>query len=602
MSRPDDPVSHFYLEHLQSSRQEGGILSGPCPFCRQEDGTAAGKIVVVLNQASFFHGYFRCLSRCVPGGYPLWFASLAGIEPVEVPGYDPDADQFRQQPDYPVANQNAEMQSYHHRLSEQLLENFRRMGVLPPVLRELQIGFNGRYLTYPYLQTDGNCYALRCVFPDRPEDFFWHGDDRFFVDPFRLFNVQDIDRCAGGALFLCEGEENLLVIRQLGYPGVAVPHWQVFETLDPARFAAIQTLFLVTRNSAEADSAARELASRIGYKVRLLSWPAGTPRHYSLCELAREQGKKTHQAVAAMIRGSTAFSPFASPDREYHRCLQGLAGRHQSAYAALRTGFGRLDEALEGLHGINVIGGAPKVGKSAFVIQIAGQVAEQRIPVLYYDFENGRQRIYQRILSRLARLPVRRLGGDDLAARERQEYELSLERLRRMLLSLRVVNDRRLTPELMRRHIDFIRHETRSDYTVVVIDSLHKLPFKDFAERRTGIDAWLRQLESIRDEMQVSFLVISELARGNERAYSERPHLGVFKGSGDIEYSADNAMVLFDAGGAEQAVADGGRRLTMSVVASREHRPGPVADYRLDYPYWGFIEEPGPGDHEEISL
>ena len=77
------------------------------------------------------------------------------------------------------------------------------------------------------------------------------------------------------------------------------------------------------------------------------------------------------------------------------------------------------------------------------------------------------------------------------------------------LFHWRVVNDRAINPELMRKHIDFIRHETRSEYTVVVVDSLHKLPFKDFSERRTGIDAWLRQMDSIRDELQVSFLVIT---------------------------------------------------------------------------------------------
>jgi replicative DNA helicase len=160
-----------------------------------------------------------------------------------------------------------------------------------------------------------------------------------------------------------------------------------------------------------------------------------------------------------------------------------------------------------------------------------------------------------------------------------------------MLQNFRVVNDRKVTPELMRRHIDFIRHETRSEYTVVVIDSLHKLPFKDLSERRTGIDAWLRQLESIRDELQVSFLVVSELSRGNEKAYSEKPHLGVFKGSGDIEYSADNAMVLFSetAGASEESADD--RKVTLWVVASREHNPGAVAVYSLDYPFWGFIEQ-----------
>ena len=155
---------------------------------------------------------------------------------------------------------------------------------------------------------------------------------------------------------------------------------------------------------------------------------------------------------------------------------------------------------------------------------------------------------------------------------------------------LRVINDRRATPELMRKHIDFIRHETGNEYTVVVIDSLHKLPFKDFSERRTGIDAWLRQLESIRDEMQVSFLVISELSRGGGGTYADEPHMGIFKGSGDIEYSADNAMILIPDWDPVYPISSTERLSTLWLVASRENNPGKIAVYQLEYPYWGFKE------------
>ena len=87
----------------------------------------------------------------------------------------------------------------------------------------------------------------------------------------------------------------------------------------------------------------------------------------------------------------------------------------------------------------------------------------------------------------------------------------------------------------MRRQIDLLQHETRRDDTLVVLDSLHKLPFKDLTEGRTGIDAWLRHLEAIRDEQNVSFLVVSELSRCQGGSYSEKPDLGSFKKSGDIE-------------------------------------------------------------------
>ncbi len=581
-------ISQFYQKHLPQGHFEKNILTADCPFCRLKGHEPWGKIVVFLNKSSFFHGYFRCLNRCSPGGFPLWFSRLAGIDPAETPGFDPDREPFLLQTDYPTANINDEIRSYQDRMTPEIQAHFQQAEVTPAVLSEMRIGFNGRYLVYPYFQGDGNCYSARCVFPDKASDFFWHGDDRFFSERFQVFNVQDIEHCENGTLFLCEGESNLLTLKQLGFPGIAVPDCRTLETLDPDRFAFINTLFIVTLNNAESEAAARSVAARIGYKVRLFTWPAGLSRNYSLWQLARDKDKNSRNVVSSMIQSSRAFSPFSSPEREETRFFGRLSQETGDEYSALKSGYEKLDAALDGIHGINVVGGAPKIGKSCFMIQIATEMARKGIPVLYYDFENGRQKIYQRTLSRMSRLTTSNMRMKDLSDQEKMRYEQACREFSNMLFSFRVVNDRKLNPEILRRHVDFIRHETRSEYTVVVIDSLHKLPFKDISERRSGIDAWLRQLESIRDELQVSFLVISELTRGVEGSYKETPHLGIFKGSGDIEYSADNAMVFFPDW--EQMENSQKRSNALWLVASREHSPGLISRYTLDFPYWGFIE------------
>jgi replicative DNA helicase len=243
-----------------------------------------------------------------------------------------------------------------------------------------------------------------------------------------------------------------------------------------------------------------------------------------------------------------------------------------------------------------VFGGPPKAGKSCFMIQIGTELARRGVPVIYYDFENGRQKIYQRTLVRLSRIDSKQIISNDFSGDEQERYESAYQDLQKLLFSFRVVNDRKLSPEIMKRHIDFIRHETRQDYCVVVVDSLHKLPFKDFSERRTGIDAWLRQFESIRDEFNVSFLIISELTRGDSGSYRETPHMGVFKGSGDIEYSADNALVLFPHDDPRQMGAIADRKSNLWLVASREHSPGLVCTYELQYPFWSFKEITGDAD------
>ncbi len=591
MAGGSDAVARFYLRHLQGQGQERFVAD--CPFCK-EHGLESGRLLVFFNRESFFHGYFRCLNRCVPGGFPLWFARLAAIPLTEVPDYDPDQEYAIEQPDFPVENINDEIAAFRDRMTDPMFSLFQKCGIGRAALVEMQVGFNGRYLVYPYIQEDGNCYSARCVHPERPEDYFWHGNEIFGREPFNIFNVQDIQRCENGALFICEGEENLLTLKQLGFPGVAVSHYNVLEKLPASLFDGIKTLFICVANSLESENSARNLASRVGYKARILTWPPHSPRQYSLWQLARDSGKEFAVKVAEMLKASRAFSPFSSPAREYSLFRQRLEKEQQEEYLSLASGFSMLDKALGGIHGINVLGGGPKVGKSTFLIQIGSEMASRQIPVLYYDFENGRQKIYQRTLSRLARLSTDRLRDKGLPAEQKTRYEAARKKLQKMFFYWRVINDRKVSPLLMRKHIDFIRHETRSEYTVVVIDSLHKLPFNEFTERRTGIDAWLRQMESIRDDLQVSFLVISELSRGTAGSYLEEPHLGVFKGSGDIEYSADNAMVLHPspalAGAGPAGSPARGNRLCL--VASREHSPGRVADYHLDYPYWGFTEHP----------
>lgn len=585
-----EAASFFYLSHLQNIHEEKTHLSADCPFCKKKGRDFAGRLVVYLNTAGYFYGYFRCLNRCVPGGFPLWFARLMGISSGDVPGYDPDREYFQRKIEYPVVNINNEIQLYQDRLSEEILLRFQGAGIERAVLAELKIGYNGRYLVYPYVQEDGNCYAARCVFPERKEDSFWHGDEHFFADQHHIFNLQDIQRCENGALFVCQGEENLLALKQLGFPGVAVPDCHSLETLDPDRFAFVRTVFIVMENSAEAEAAARTIAARIGYKARLLRWPADLASKYNLWQLACDKGKDFKAAVLSMIQTSSAFSPFTSPRREYGSFLAQLALESGPAYGALRSGFPRFDQALEGIHGINVIGGPPKSGKSCFAIQIATEMARRKVPVIYYDFENGRQKIYQRTLSRLSRLSTRAIKDGVATGVAGQDFEHACQELQALLASFRVVSDRKLNPEIMRRHIDFIRHETMSEYTVVVIDSLHKLPFKDFTEQRTGIDAWLRQLEAIRDELQVSFLILSELSRGSGDGYTDMPHMGMFKGSGDIEYSADNALVLSPDWNPLDSTLQQQRQNKLWLVASREHAPGLVGSYGLDYPYWGFVE------------
>ena len=585
-----EQIKQFYFENLSGARQEKNFIKAPCPFCKNSTDKTDGVLAVYLNPDSFFTGYFRCLNRCMPGGFTLHFSRLMGIDAQKVPGHEPDREPYVRDVLYPIKNLNPDITKFISLMSKNEYAYFQEFGVSKAVVDEMKIGYNGRYLVYPYFLEDGNSYSARCILPGHPEDNFWYGDENFFSEEFQIFNMTEIDRCENGGLFIVEGENNLLTLKELGYPGIAVPTATDLESVDVERLAYINHVFIIVKNTPEAYLAARKTATRFGFKARIIKWPPHLKRGYELCDLAKEDGKNFRSAVAAMILSSKSFSPFIAPEKEHRKFFQIVEQRMGKDGIGIRSGFEKLDKALNGIRGINIMGGPPKAGKSCFYMQVSTEIARRKTPVIYYDFENGRQNIFSRTLSRLGRLSdadIRKKHTDDKVV---QRLNKASRQFEEMLQYFRVVTDRKLNPDIMRRQIDFLQHEMRRDNTIVVIDSLHKLPFKDLSDRRTGIDSWLRHMEAIRDEQNVSFFVISELSRGESGSYDKKPDLGSFKESGDIEYSADNAMILLPDWDPVDPISSKKRESSLWLVASRENNPGKIAAYQLEYPYWGFRE------------
>ncbi len=578
-------VEKIYTRYLPDAINRDGMMVANCPFCKAKYGKENGRLQIVLNPKSFFYGFFKCQSTCQEYGFISWFCALLGVE--DASDSAGEAGFYSELLDgLPGKTINDDVEDNVMKLQEESLPFFVDAGIRAETLKRLHVGYNGRYLVFPYQQLDGNFYSARCVHPDNTDDFFWLGDTDFEGGKSGFFNLVDFKRCKNGTFFICEGEENLVVLNQLGFPGVGYVNTTILDRVHPEWFSSFSTVFILPKKNENAYQAARYCATKIGFKVRIITWPAQMADGESLYQLAITRDVvEAGRIFGDMLRKARPFSPFPTPDNEFNTFLQASEIQQSDEYNNLKTGFQLFDERLSGVHGLNILGGAPKTGKSCFSLQIATAMAAGNVPVLYYDFENGRQRLYQRTVTRL-HYEYSRLNGDSEVLSQRDE-EVNRQ-FRKILNYLRVINDRKITPELMRRHIDFICHEMRTEMAVVIIDSLHKLPFKDLSAMRSGINSWLREFEAIRDEYATSFLVISELVRGEKGAYDDTPHMGLFKGSGDIEYSADNALVLLPnwnhMQGMEERVND------LWLVASRESSPGLVARYKLEYPYWAFSE------------
>lgn len=264
------------------------------------------------------------------------------------------------------------------------------------------------------------------------------------------------------------------------------------------------------------------------------------------------------------------------------------------------TGWPRLDKALGGgfvFPSLNILGAAPKSGKSTWAQHIAVHHLTQGGAVLYVDLENGRRRFLRQLLCRRAELggaAVEAAMGAEragvfrdraAAARWQAAKAWVREGLPLLFASFRPPDDWKAT-------IQAVQAAAGEAPLLVVVDSLQKLP-GDLAERRAVVDAWIRLFEALRHELSVIFLVISEIKRSQGGAYVANE--SAFKESGGIEYAADLAMTMTRPTAEEEDEAPVSTLTVQLCRESDEDPRGDVASYAPVRPHYGLQElEPAP--------
>jgi len=262
------------------------------------------------------------------------------------------------------------------------------------------------------------------------------------------------------------------------------------------------------------------------------------------------------------------------------------------------TGWARLDRALGGgfaLPSLNVIGAAPKSGKSTWAQIIAERHAEGGGFVYYLDLENGRRRFMRRMYAAMPGSAVPRwpwhsaltIGASSSRANRSETWNNAKTWVRESLAPGFLVEF--TPPRDFAARVAAVRQRAGDRPLLVVLDSLQKLPM-GLEDRRAGVDAWIRLLERLRHEHEAAVLLISEIKRDQKGQYTA--HEAAFKeSSGGIEYAADLALTL-----TRPTSNDAGEPFsTLCVELARdcdEDPRGKVAAYRPLFPFHG-LEEVG---------
>jgi replicative DNA helicase len=241
------------------------------------------------------------------------------------------------------------------------------------------------------------------------------------------------------------------------------------------------------------------------------------------------------------------------------------------------TGFTDLDELLTGLQPstLSIIGARPSMGKTAFALGVAVNVAmETHKPVLFFSLEMGHRELAQRILASEAKVDSGKFRKGDLTPPDWSKINRALGRLESPMFiddnpNVTVMEIRAKARRLQARH---------GQLGLIVIDYLQLMTSGGEAEnRQVEVSEISRGLKILARELEVPVIALSQLSRQLEQRADKRPMLSDLRESGSLEQDADIVMFIYRDEVYHPETPD----LNVAEIIVAKHRSGPIGTKKL---------------------
>src|SRR5437763_13980738 len=244
------------------------------------------------------------------------------------------------------------------------------------------------------------------------------------------------------------------------------------------------------------------------------------------------------------------------------------------------TGFRDVDHMTSGLQPGNlvVIAGRPSMGKSAFALGIAANLAMRHdTPVAIFTLEMSKVEVAQRFMCSEARVELQRLRTGRLTNEDWPRLVKACDTLTKAPI---YVDDTRLTTMLEIRSKARRLKAREPELGLVLIDYLQLMSSGANAENRVQeVSQISRSLKVIAGDLEVPVMALSQLSRAVESRTDKRPLLSDLRESGAIEQDADLVMFLYRDEYYNEHSEDQG----LAAVILAKHRNGPTGTEKLAF-------------------
>jgi replicative DNA helicase len=242
----------------------------------------------------------------------------------------------------------------------------------------------------------------------------------------------------------------------------------------------------------------------------------------------------------AQRREARAASTLRELLDETIRTLEQNEGKHVTG---VPTGFDELDEMLSGLQRgeMIILAARPSMGKTAFALNMAENMAAASNGVAFFSLEMGKQQLVQRILCAKGGVDGQKLRKNMLSREEWRRIMGACEGLKNSPI---FIDD---TPglTLLQMRSKARRMKEKHGIGAVVIDYLQLMSSGTRVEsRQVEVSEISRGVKAMARELDVPVVCLSQLNRQAEGREGHRPRMSDLRESGSIEQDADVVMML----------------------------------------------------------
>lgn len=210
----------------------------------------------------------------------------------------------------------------------------------------------------------------------------------------------------------------------------------------------------------------------------------------------------------------------------------------------ISSGFRNLDKLICGFQEADliIIAGRPSMGKTAFALNIAQNVAlQEKIPVAFFSLEMTKEQLGMRMICSQAMVDQQGLKHGNLLDNEWRRISSACNILHDMPMFIDETSN--ITPMEVRSRARRLKAE--KNIGLIIIDYLQLMSSNKKVENRVQeITEISRSLKSIAKDLKIPVIALSQLSREIERRKDRAPLLSDLRESGALEQDADIVMFV----------------------------------------------------------